>query len=342
MNIKAPNNLKTIGEFALIDRIKKPGIIRPEDVIKGIDDDCAVFKLCAKDTYGLVTTDALVQDVHFRRSFISPGDLGYKALAVNLSDIAAMGGTPKDAYITLAIPNDYDMDFIDSLYRGLYELAHQHQINILGGDTAGSKHDLFISVTVFGTVHRDHVCYRHLAQPGDQIFVTGTLGDSSAGLDILFSRSRKSKKRYANLVQAHNRPRPCLREGQFLSSIKKITSMIDLSDGLGSDIFHICTQSGVGALIKLKDLPLSESLRNYCNETEKDPNKFAISGGEDYQLLFTVPARTAKSLIERYDKEIHKALYLIGEVTDSQKVMVMDEQKSVRVMRPSGWDHFYR
>jgi len=335
-------NLQQLGEFGFIDRIKTNSIFRPQGVIKGIDDDCAVFEIGDAEHYGLLTIDALVEGVHFIRDLISPADLGYKSLAVNLSDIAAMGGQPLDAYVSLAIPSSLSVEYLDEFYAGLYDLADRHNVNVLGGDTTRSKGDFFVAIAVFGQVKKSNVCYRHGAKPGDLIFVTGTLGDSAGGLEVLLNTLNLQEPYRSQLVAAHVRPKAFAAEGPFLAACGGVTSMIDVSDGIGSDIFHICRQSHVGAKIRQQNIPLSEALLHLGQKYARDTLDLALNGGEDYRLLFTVTPERNKAIEESYRDRFGESLFLIGEISDSGKVILVSDDGQEKMLQQGGWDHFSR
>ncbi len=335
-------NLQQLGEFGFIDRIKTNSVFRPQGVIKGIDDDCAVFEIGDEEHYGLITIDALVEGVHFIRDLISPADLGYKSLAVNLSDIAAMGGIPNDAYVTLAVPASLTVEYLDAFYNGLYALAGQHNVNVLGGDTTRSKGDFFVAIAVYGRVGKSNVCYRHGAKPGDLVFVTGTLGDSAGGLEVLLNTLHLDEPHRSHLVSAHVRPKAFVAESPFLASLGGVTSMIDLSDGIGSDIFHICRQSQVGAKIRQRNIPISEALQRFCQKYARDTLDLALNGGEDYRLLFTVTPEKGQTIQESYRNRFGESLFLIGEITELGGVVLASDDGQEKILQQSGWDHFAR
>ncbi len=333
-------NLQQLGEFGFIDRIKTNSIFRPQGVIKGIDDDCAVFEIDDAEHYGLLTIDALVEGVHFIRDLISPADLGYKSLAVNLSDIAAMGGEPLDAYVSLAIPPTLSVEYLDKFYAGLYDLAGRYGVNVLGGDTTRSKGDFFIAIALRGRVKKNDVCYRHGAKPGDLIFVTGTLGDSAGGLEVLLNTLELEEPYRSHLVSAHNRPKAFVVEGPFLASCGGVTSMIDVSDGIGSDLFHICRQSQVGAEFRQQSIPISEALQHLGQRHARNTLDLALNGGEDYRLLFTATAERAQAIEEGYRNRFGQSLFLVGKITDSGQVVLISDEEQEKILQQGGWDHF--
>jgi thiamine-monophosphate kinase len=308
-NAHAPN-LATLGEFGLIDRLSaRCRAAYPPRVRCGIGDDCAVIALPHSDEVLLYTTDLLVERVHFLRDGITPRQLGHKALAVNLSDIAAMGGTPREALVSLAIPPGIALAFLDELWAGLMDLADHHHTSVVGGDTTSSKVDLVLSLTLTGVALANRVLLRSGALVGDTIFVSGPIGESGAGLDALLGGKAAD---WPALVRRHLEPQPHLGVGQWLGQSGLAHAMIDVSDGMAQDLGHICEQSGVGARLFADALPLSPELVRYARAAGRDPADFALFGGEDYVLLCT----GAAELGPRAAAAGH-TLVAIGEVTAS-------------------------
>jgi thiamine-monophosphate kinase len=331
--------LRDIGEFGFIEKISHGCLIRPGNIVKAIGDDAAAFTTDSNQIT-LVTTDLLVERIHFLRKATSGFNLGYKSLAVNLSDIAAMGGTAREAFVSIAIPQDCTIDFLDDIYHGMKSLAGEFDVNILGGDTTRSKVDLIINVAVTGFVSKTEILFRDKARPGDVIFSTGCLGDSRAGLHLVLNNIDITSKVHRELLEAHILPKPCLREGRFLASQKIVTAAIDVSDGLSSDLGHIVKQSGVGAKVYAENIPLSQNLKNFCDQFNFDPIEFALAGGEDYTLLFTVAARAAARLSRDYKKLFNKPLFTIGEISDTGSIELINPEETSQEVIPSGWDHF--
>ncbi|MBD3397530.1 thiamine-phosphate kinase, partial [Candidatus Micrarchaeota archaeon] len=293
--------LSDIGEFGFIDRIEPLSIVRKAGVIKGIGDDCAVIDMEGED-YLLVTTDLLVERVHYMMDWAGPRVIGEKALAVNLSDIAACGGTPMDAFISLAIPSDITIEWLDGLYEGMASLGRKYNCNLLGGDTTGSVSDLIINITVTGRVNKNKVLYRHTAQPGDIIIVTGPLGASAAGLDLLLKDNREARDLFPQLTETHLSPRPHLEEARILADSGFCRAAIDMSDGLSSDLAHICEASEVGAVLEQSLFPVAESLTDAGEYLGKDPMDWALHGGEVYALLATIDEKALDELRQAFAK----------------------------------------
>lgn len=331
--------LREIGEFGFIDRIRPGCLVRPAGVIHAIGDDAAVFRTDPGHAM-LITMDLLVERIHFLREAASGFHLGHKAMAVNLSDIAAMGGSPREAFAGIAAPEDCSVEYLEDLYRGMKTLAGRFGVNILGGDTTGSRADLVISLTVTGIAPEKEILYRSGAVCGDVIFSTGNLGDSRAGLELVLSGSPCVSEHLQALREAHLLPRPHIEEGRFLAKQTGVHSAIDVSDGLSSDLFHILKESGVGARLVADNLPVSAALGRYCAETGTDPADRVLSGGEDYVLIGTVAPDSAPSVFREYEKRFDRPLHAIGEITDSGKMEIVHPDGGIAVVRPCGWDHF--
>lgn len=331
--------LQDIGEFGLIDKIKQGCVVRPKDVIRSIGDDAAVFTIPSNERI-LLTTDLLIERIHFLRHACSGFDLGFKTMSVNLSDIAAMGGIPKEAFISIAIPANCSVEYIEDIYAGMKKLASEFDVNILGGDTTGSKSDLVISVSLVGSAPEHKILYRNTARPKDLIFSTGFLGDSRAGLHLILNNIPHESDSFQALYKAHILPKPFIREGLFLVQQEGIHAAIDISDGLSSDIRHIMTESQVGALLYHDAIPISKHLEEFCQIFHYSPVEFAISGGEDYVLVITVDPNYAEQIQKSYAAVFDMPLFLIGEITDSNQLEIQYADGTIRPLKSSGWDHF--
>lgn len=331
--------LTELGEFAFIDRIT-PGCEAsdPRRVIRGIGDDAAV--IAGGDGLLLVTTDMLVERVHFLRGTISYRQLGYKALAVNLSDIAAMGGVPREAFIAIAIPPTVAVEELDELYDGMKTLAHSTGVNLVGGDTTGSKADLCLSIAVTGSVPTDQVLYRSGARAGDRILVTGTLGDSAGGLTLILEGPKLPGDVERTLLAAHYLPELYLAEARLLAASGAAHAAIDLSDGLASDLRHVCKASGVGAIVDEDSLPLSEALRQLCAATGHDLLRLALGGGEDYRLLVTVDPSRVGELQALIAERTGRTLFDVGEIVAGKSIRLRSRDGSCRELELTGFDHF--
>ncbi len=328
--------LKEIGEFGFIDRIRADTLVRPGNVIKGIGDDCSVFR----STPGLVTlltTDLLVGGVHFRLERTPPHKLGRKSMAVNLSDVAAMGGTPREALVSVAIPDTVEVETLDAIYDGMKSMAREFGVNLLGGDTTASRDHLVINVALVGEATEREVLYRSGARPGDIIFLTGPVGDSAAGLDILLAdRSFEAKDA---LLEAHLNPYPHVRAGRIIAGLGVAHSMIDVSDGLAGDVGHICAESRVGAVLEEERIPTTEAFRAYCARFGLDPLPLMLNIGEDYVLAGTAPEKAAGVLAEALESGGCR-FFPVGRIVGETGLRLLSRDGSARTIRPGGWNHF--
>jgi len=331
--------LNAVGEFGFIKKISRGCLIRPENVIKPIGDDAAAFTV-APNLVSLITTDLLVERIHFIRNSISGFDLGYKSLAVNLSDIAAMGGNACEAFVSIAIPPDCSLKYLEAFYEGMKSLAARFDVNILGGDTTGSKDDLIINVAVHGTVDRSQILSRDAACPGDIIVSSGYLGDSKAGLYLILNNIPADTEDLQALYRAHVLPDPHLHEGRFLASQPGAHAGIDVSDGLSSDLGHIAEESQVGATLYSDKIPISGSLLKFCSRYGYDPVDYALSGGEDYTLLCTIAPESAEETAARFQAEFKRPLFLIGEISEKRGLKITYPDGSSKPITPTGWNHF--
>jgi len=331
--------LKEIGEFGFIRRVSRGCLIRDWNVVRAIGDDAAAV-IGDPEQLTLVTTDLLVERIHFLRETITGSELGHKSLAVNLSDIAAMGGTARDAFISLGIPENCSIDYMDAFYDGMKALAAEFDINILGGDTTRSKQDLIINIAVTGSVDESQMLLRRGAVPGDLIVSTGTLGDSRAGLHLILNQIPADESALRFLWQAHVLPKPYLHEGRYLAKSGAVTAAIDTSDGLSSDIQHIAEESGVGARLFADRFPISDPLSTFCRDIESDPVEWALSGGEDYTLLCTISPDRFESVRRGYEKRFASPLYRIGEIIEKRKMELVLVSGEVKEFEALGWDHF--
>ena len=295
-------SLHRIGEFGLIRSLRRHFGRTGHSVLRGIGDDAAVIRPPANRLL-LLSTDLMAEGIHFDLTTAAFEDIGYKAAAANLSDIAAMGGVPQHLLVAVAIPGSCGSSEIERLYRGLMHACRLYGVELVGGDTSASRLGLFIGVTVTGFAKPGQLLTRDGAHTGDLLYVTGTLGDSLAGMNILRTRNRgkrgagggqhMSHLRY--LIERHLRPTPRIEEGHLLATHHLATAAIDLSDGLAGDLVHVCEESRVGAEIEIAALPLSPACRSYAAAHRLDPAHLALTGGEDYELLFTVsPGNRAK------------------------------------------------
>ena len=332
------SKIKELGEFGLIHRLTSKLKFQASNSILGIGDDCAVYPV-KSGSKEVISTDALVEGIHFNLSTTTPEELGRKALSVSLSDIAAMGGAPKRVLVTLGISKKISVPFLDKLYAGFNTICKRFNVELAGGDTVSSPNSFFINVAIIGEANR--VFTRRGAKPGDLIFVTGTLGDSSLGLKFLSKKTKRSKD-HNFLVGRHLDPTPRVQEAHILARSRiNITSMIDISDGLAQDLHHICKASSVGARIQESQLPQSPEFSRTCNRNKINPLPFLLNGGEDYELLFTLPSDGVKNLKRQFLKA--KALVTqIGEITLRPQKVSLDKSDGRSEILPEseGFNHF--
>jgi thiamine-monophosphate kinase len=295
-----PKTRSTIHEFDLIRTLHQRHSRHTPSVIRGIGDDAAVITSRAGQ-WTVLTTDLLTEGVHFDLRTATMPDIGFRAAVANLSDIAAMGATPQYLLVALAIPRSGTSLQVHQLYRGMMAACRPHHVRLIGGDTSASDGGWFLSLTVIGMVPPRKALFRSGARIGDYLYVTGTIGDSLAGLRLLnepLPRKNRnprtatlSTRHRQFLIGRHLRPSPRVEEGRWLSAHRFATSAIDISDGLSGDLRHICEESHVGVELDLGALPLSPACRAYVASRKLDPVGLALAGGEDYELLFTVSPR---------------------------------------------------
>ena len=335
--------LNQLGEFGLLQRIRRRVPSRPAAVSVGIGDDAAVLRM-SPDRDLIVTTDMLVEAVDFDPAYGTFRQIGYKALAANLSDVAAMGGRPFAFLVGLAVPGRTSVRAVDEIYRGMLTLARRHRVALIGGDTSASPKGMLIAVTVLGEVEPGRAVTRSGARAGDRVYVTGTLGDSCAGLEIL--KRRKNRKRLqppageSYLIRRHFFPAPRVVFGRFLGRRGWATAMIDLSDGLASDLRHLCEAGQVGARLESDRLPLSAPLAAYARRRGRSAPDYALRGGEDFELLFTVREKNAAA-VEAAAKRMALSVTSIGAIVPSRRgITVIGKGGREVPLTLKGYEHF--
>jgi thiamine-monophosphate kinase len=332
-------------EFDFIDSLRRRVASTSDALIAGIGDDAAVFRGSAgKET--VITADLLVEDVDFRRTTTPPYLLGHKALAVSLSDIAAMGARPLWSLISIGVPEDvWQTDFVERLYDGLLNLANRYGVQLIGGDTSRTNENIVIDSIVSGECAAGTAVMRSGAKPGDQIFVTGSLGAAAAGLRLIERGAHlaeqnlgdEDSQKLDHILLRQLRPEPRVGWGIVLGEERLTAAMIDLSDGLSSDLNRLCTAGSVGALIDSASLPIDNYVTELCGRRALDPLQLALHGGEDFELLFTVKPADVPRLPRRVDGvEIKR----IGEITAAHEGVKISEGTRVWDLRPGGWKHF--
>lgn len=312
-------------EKSLIERIRRRARQRSE-VVAGIGDDCAILGIPSGHET-LVTTDFTLEGVHFRRQWHSPEVVGHRCLTRGLSDIAAMGGEPIAAFLSLALPRNLAQSWVDRFFKGLLKLADAFGVSLAGGDIAESPGGVLADIVLVGSAPRGKAIRRSGARPGDRIYVTGELGVSAATLKLLQSRK---KLRPADFP-GHFHPIPRIDVGRFLREKRLATAMIDISDGLSTDLAHICEESGVGAEILAEAIPRAH-IGKPAHEVDL---QFALHGGEDYELLFTAP-RAKRIPAQVAGVQITP----IGHITRGKHIVLMNDQGAGFELQPEGWEHF--
>lgn len=314
-------------EKSQISRIRRSAI-PGAGVATGIGDDCAVLRI-PRGHEALITTDFSIEDVHFRRAWHPPEVVGYRCLARGLSDIAAMGGEPLAAFLSLALPRKLPQRWVDRFMQGLLGLANQFNVALAGGDTAESTAGVLADIVVVGSIAKGEAILRSTARPRDRVYVTGELGGGSAALTE-FMTGRKPRPQD---FPRHFHPLPRIAVGGFLRRHRLASAMIDLSDGLSTDLAHICGESGVGAEIFENAIPRMPM----CKAGNEVALKHALHGGDDYELLFTAPQR------KRVPSEIAGVpVTLIGQITRRRRLVLIHPNGSRSTLRPQGWEHFRR
>lgn len=310
-------------------------------VLVGIGDDAAVIKgQGGKDL--IVCCDLMVEGVHFRTEWTPPGILGRKALAVSLSDVAAMGGVPKFAMVSIALPRDCSSEFIDEFFKGLFELAGASGISIIGGDTSSSRDSMFIDVSVLGECDSGTAVTRRGAKIGDTVYVSGSLGASALGLSLLEDGFRiddsKSSDARSKAVLKHLAPEPRLKLGRALGEARLASAMIDISDGLSTDLWHVLDESDCGALINAAAIPIAECVRSIAAAVpEIDALRLAVDGGEEYELLFTARPED-RPRIDEISSVCGVEITAVGEIVGGRRLQ-LETGDSFELVQPAGYEH---
>ncbi len=330
--------LSSLGEFGLIDRIAKKINVKKSRVKIGIGDDAAVIKT-SKNTLVILTTDTLIEDVHFDLRYFSFFFLGWKALAANISDVISMGGTPTEALISLGLPKNVKVESVDELYSGIKKLARKYGISIAGGDIVSSPRKIVIGITVLGEAKKKNILLRKGAKVGEVILVSGDIGASALGLALLKKKKVYRKKNYA--IKKHLSPKPRVKEARIIAESRLATSMIDLSDGLVRSLIEIGKSSNVGSLILLDALPIRREIKELSNKLGKSVLDFALYGGEDYELLVTCKKKDALRLSSLVKRKTGTPLTILGEITEKSKgIKVKTPSERIVPLKGTGYEHF--
>jgi thiamine-monophosphate kinase len=326
-----------IGEFGLIERIRARKSVQDEDLVVGIGDDCAVVR--RGPVLEVLTTDCLVEGTHYEDGWLGMKDIGWKALAVNVSDVAAIGGIPKHALVTLFLPRDFEVTQVDDIYEGMEECGDLMGVSVVGGDIVRTIGPFAISVALSGVCERDQLVLRSGARQDDLIVVTGTLGDASVGMRLMHEGWDTSHPTAEECVRRYQRPIPRLNEARTIIQTLLPSSMIDISDGLLSDLWHIMDASGVGAVLDADRIPIGKCVLDYFEGDREEALSQALGGGEDYELLFTVAGRHEETL-EEVGKGLGIGLTPIGKITAKGIGVKLAEAGGERELGRAGFDHF--
>ncbi len=334
-------SLAKLGEFGLIKHLTQYFTVNNTSTKKGIGDDAAVIFSEGKEI--LVTTDLLIEGVHFDLSYMPLKHLGYKAVMVNLSDVYAMNGKAEQITVSIAVSNRFSLEALEELYAGIQLACETYNVDLIGGDTTSSTKGMLISVTAIGTANKEDIVYRNGAKPTDLIVVTGDLGAAYLGLQVLEREKQVFKvdpqnqpdlENYTYLIERQLKPEARKDVAGILKELNvEPTAMIDISDGLSSEIMHICTQSKVGCKIYEDKLPLDPQVISACEEFDIDSTMIALSGGEDYELLFTVP-------ISEFDKiKGNPNFSIIGHITEENQGMNLVTRANQELeLKAQGWN----
>lgn len=335
--------LEELGEFKLIDTLTEKFTLQHQSSVQGVGDDAAIID--AGEHYTLVTTDMLLEGIHFDLTYCPLKHLGYKAVVVNISDIVAMNGTPEQITVSIAVSNRFSLEALQALYQGIYLACEHYQVDLVGGDTSSAAAGLVISITAIGRVAQDKVCLRRGAQPHDIICVTGDLGGAYIGLQALTREKQVLKadpgmepvlEPYKYMVERQLKPAARTDIIQAMDKLQLVpTAMIDVSDGLASELFHISKAAGVGITIYEERLPIDKRTYETGVSFNLDPIMCAVNGGEDYELLFTIKQQDLKKV------ENHPDIALIGYATaPAQGLNLVTKAGSVVALAAQGWQHY--
>ncbi len=334
-------SLSDLGEFKLIEHLTKNIKIQHKSTIKGVGDDCAVLDKSEKQT--LVTTDLLIEGIHFDLSYMPLKHLGYKSVMVNLSDIYAMNGIAKQITVSIAVSNRFPLEAIEELYAGIYLACDTYKVDLIGGDTTSSNKGLLISITAIGEADKKDIVFRNGAKPNDLLVVTGDLGGAYLGLQILEREkqvfqvnpdAQPELENYSYLVERQLKPEARMDIVKLLRELEVTpTSMIDISDGLSSEILHICKESKVGCDLYEDKIPLDQQVITTCEEFNMDSTTVALSGGEDYELLFTISQEDFPKI------KANPNLTVIGYITDEKEGanLITRANQKVKIIA-QGWN----
>ncbi len=336
-------SLEEIGEFGLIEHLTQQFKINHSSTVKGVGDDAAVLRFGDEDT--VITTDLLVEGVHFDLGYMPLKHLGYKAVMVNLSDVYAMNAQAKQITVSIAVSNRFPLEALEELYSGIALACELYQVDLVGGDTTSSTKGMLISITAIGTAKKEEVVYRSGAKPNDLLVVSGDLGGAYLGLQVLKREqevfavnpnNQPDLTPYAYLVERQLKPEARKDIVELLEKLEvRPTSMIDISDGLSSEILHLCKQSEVGCMLYEEKIPLDPTVISTCEEFELDSTLVALSGGEDYELLFTIDQKEFPKI------KGNPNFTVLGHVTEKEEGAYLISRNSSKIpLTAQGWNAF--
>lgn len=331
--------ISRIGEFGLIEQVIAPEFKELVNKhLTGIGDDAAIIPVDEQISH-IYTTDMLIERTHFLRDKISPYQLGYKSLSVNLSDIAAMGGKPIATYLSIGLPKDMEVEWVEEFMRGYKALSEKYNVPLLGGDTTSSEDKIIISVGVTGEMPVNNIKLRSAARENDVICLTGKVGNSAGGLQVILNNLPEDPDA-KKLLEQHLTPKPHVSEGLWLSQFDSVHAMMDVSDGIASDLRHILKASRLKGTIELEHIPMSDELIRQSEDHQWNPLELAVSGGEDYVLLLTVDKNKYDALAGKFWEEFSKPLYRIGYLEEgAPQIFYLKDNKEVMDLK-EGYSHF--
>ncbi|MEA2041800.1 MAG: thiamine-phosphate kinase [Bacteroidota bacterium] len=339
------NKISDLGEFKLIEKLTKDISLKNNSTVKGVGDDAAVTSYGEKKT--VISSDLLIEGVHFNLAYAPLKHLGYKSVVVNLSDIYAMNAVPEQIIVSIGISNRFTVEAVEELYAGIHAACESYGVDLVGGDTTSSNRGMVISITAIGTAESEKLCYRSGAKVNDLICVTGDLGAAYAGLRVLEREDEIFRQNpdiqpdlsaYAYIAERQLKPEARADVTELLGKLNiQPSSMIDISDGLSSELMHLCKSSGTGCYVYESKIPIHKQTADFAEETEIPVSVFAMNGGEDYELLFTISQEDYKKI------ENNEAVKVIGHITEKDKGMylISNDEKLVPI-EAQGWNSFDR
>ncbi|MDT8862394.1 thiamine-phosphate kinase [Alkalihalobacillus sp. MEB130] len=325
-------------EFAFISKIT-PEKTYQKSLIRGVGDDAAVYS-GSDELEQVICVDTMVEGVHFRRDTLTPFQIGKKGLAINVSDLAAMGAIPTYYLVSIAVPSSWTEQELTEIYRGMKELADIYQMDLIGGDTVSTHDKLVLTVTAIGSIERGRAIYRDQAKPGDQVFVTGYVGGSAAGLELLFEKGVDGifTEQEQLLVTSHQEPLPHVEAGRIFSKVDKRISLNDVSDGVASEAHELAEASKNRFVIEAEKLPIPQAMNTYSRQKQLE---FALFGGEDFVLIGTVPKEDVADLASLFNKKDLR-FSVIGFVEEGEPGVFLKEDQQVKKLEKHGYNHFQK